>query len=227
MHSNEMAMELPRLPPPPPSSPPEGENAGPSQALAGEHVMSARDIDLEFSERNIISGKRRRTVSTRVRADIEEPLSKKISKPKSVNSYLSGICNQLDSFFPEIRARRNGPLVSRTLAGCMRRLGVAVKRKRPLGEDDILLVIADLGLSPAHDDMLFLSMLPAGHDGLLRLGELTIPDTVALRNARKLTLRQAVKATDANFSFFLPYHKADGFYEGNTIIIQRTTRLSR
>jgi hypothetical protein len=42
-------------------------------------------------------------------------------EPRSVNSYLSGICNQLETFFPEVRARRNGALVSRTLAGCMRR----------------------------------------------------------------------------------------------------------
>ncbi|KAJ7791988.1 hypothetical protein B0H14DRAFT_3499892 [Mycena olivaceomarginata] len=56
--------------------------------------------------------------------------------------------------------------------------------------------------------MLFLSMLTTRHDGLLRLGELTIPDSVALRNSRKITLRQ--------FSFFLPYHKADRFYDGNS-----------
>jgi hypothetical protein len=146
--------------------------------------------------------------------------------PKSVGSYLSGICNQLETFFPDVRAHRNGALVSRTLAGCMRRYGVPVKRKRPLGEDDILQVVDDLGQSRVHDNMLFLSMLTTGRDGLLRLGELTIPDSVALRNSRKITLRHTVKLAVDQFSFFLPYHKADRFYEGNTIIIQRTTRAS-
>ncbi|KAJ7751237.1 hypothetical protein DFH07DRAFT_961024 [Mycena maculata] len=135
--------------------------------------------------------------------------------PRSVNSYLSGICNQLEIYFPDVRARRNGVLVSRTLAGCMRRFGTPVNRKRPLGEDDIVQVVDDIGLSPAHDDMLFLSMLTTGRDGLLRLGEMTFPDAVRLRNARKLTLRHTVKIVADSYTFFLPYHKADRFYEGN------------
>lgn len=146
--------------------------------------------------------------------------------PRSVGSYLSGICSQLEVYFPDVRARRNSPLVSRTLAGCMRRFGVPVRRKRPLAEDDILQVVGAIGLSRAHDDMLFLTMLTTGKDGLLRLGELTVPDALLRRNARKLTLRHTVKITAVEFSFFLPYHKADRFYEGNTIIIQRTNRKS-
>ena len=53
-------------------------------------------------------------------------------KPDSVNSYLSGICRQLEPFFPDIRRNRNSMLVSRTLAGCMRRFGTPIKRKTPL-----------------------------------------------------------------------------------------------
>jgi hypothetical protein len=112
--------------------------------------------------------------------------------PRSVNSYLSGICNQLEPFFPEVRANRNSALVSCTLAGCMRRFGTPVVRKRPITEDDIVLVIADIGASRLHDDLLFLSMLTNGRDRLQRLGEMTIPDSVTLRNARKLTLRRTV-----------------------------------
>ncbi|KAJ7776591.1 hypothetical protein DFH07DRAFT_951722 [Mycena maculata] len=52
---------------------------------------------------------------------------------------------QLEPFFPEVRARRNGPLVSRTLAGCTRRFGTPVTRKRPITEDDIVQVISDIG----------------------------------------------------------------------------------
>jgi hypothetical protein len=146
--------------------------------------------------------------------------------PRSVNSYLSGICNQLEPFFPEVRANRNSALVSRTLAGCMRRFGTPVVRKRPITEDDIVLVIGDIGASRVHDDLLFLSMLTSGRDGLLRLGEMTMPDYVRLRNARKLSLRHTVNVFDDRYSYFLPYHKADRFYEGNIIIIQRTARLS-
>ncbi|KAF7318343.1 hypothetical protein HMN09_00343100 [Mycena chlorophos] len=146
--------------------------------------------------------------------------------PRSVASYLSGICSQLEPFFPDVRVRRNSALVSRTLAGCHRRWGTPVRRKRPLGEDDILLVVDDLALSQIHDDMLFLSMLTTGRDGLMRLGELTVHDSVLRRNARKITLRHTVRVQPDHFSFFLPYHKADRFYEGNTIIIQQTARRS-
>ena len=36
--------------------------------------------------------------------------------PRSVDSYLSGICNQLEPYFPEVRQNRKSPLVVRTLA---------------------------------------------------------------------------------------------------------------
>jgi hypothetical protein len=37
--------------------------------------------------------------------------------PKSVNSYLSGVCNQLEAFFPDVRKNCTSTLVTRTLAG--------------------------------------------------------------------------------------------------------------
>jgi hypothetical protein len=40
--------------------------------------------------------------------------------PKSVSSYLSGICQQLGPFFPGVRKARRSPLVERTLKGCRR-----------------------------------------------------------------------------------------------------------
>lgn len=147
-------------------------------------------------------------------------------KPDSVNSYLSGICNQLEPFFPEIRKRRNSMLVSRTLQGCMRRFGTPIKRKRPLSTTDIDAVFTSLRANPSHDNTLFMAMLTTGFYGLLRLGEMTFPDSVKLRNYRKVTMRRSVSVTDSHFSFFLPGHKADRFFEGNTIIIQKLTRTS-
>jgi hypothetical protein len=47
-------------------------------------------------------------------------------KPDSVNSYLSGICNQLEPFFPNVRQRRASILVSQTLAGCQWRFGTPI-----------------------------------------------------------------------------------------------------
>ena len=144
-------------------------------------------------------------------------------KAASVNSYLSGICNQLEPFFPDVRKARNSMLVSRTMTGCQRRYGTPVKRKRPLATSDLQTVISAIGSSTRHDDKLFLSMLETGFHGLMRLGEISFPDNVAQRNYRKVILRHTVNITEKSYSFWLPGHKADRFYEGNLIIIEKTT----
>jgi hypothetical protein len=141
--------------------------------------------------------------------------------PKSVDSYLSGICNQLESAFPNVRNVRKSPLVKNTLKGGKRLFGKGTKRKRPLSTADLLTVERSYAAipSPTHDDSLFVAILFSGFDGLMRLGELTWPDAVALRDWRKVTRRSSVKFTDSSVGFFLPGHKADKFFEGNQIIL--------
>ncbi|KAJ7358069.1 hypothetical protein DFH08DRAFT_911668 [Mycena albidolilacea] len=135
-------------------------------------------------------------------------------KPDSVKSYLSGICNQLEDVFPNVRKVRTSALVRRTLKGSKHLFGKGVKRKRPLSTSDLRTVVR-----PSHDDMLFLGMMFTGFDGLMRLGELAWPDTIALRNWRKVILHNTVKLTQSSVGFFLPGHKADIFFEGNQIVI--------
>ena len=60
-----------------------------------------------------------------------------------------------------------------------------------------------------------------GFHALLRLGELVFPDKRRLRNYKKIALRHTVSVTPTHYSFFLPSHKADPFFEGNTILIQK------
>jgi hypothetical protein len=55
----------------------------------------------------------------------------------------------------------------------------------------------------------------------MRLGELTISDDKSLFDHRKITSRTSVVATNDDYRFFLPAHKADKVFEGNTVIIQR------
>jgi hypothetical protein len=143
-------------------------------------------------------------------------------KPDSVNSYLSGVANQLEPFFPGARVHRNSNLIKRTVAGCRRRFGSPIKRKQPLSKSDLKVVIEKLGMSPLHDEKLFLAILLTGFHGLMRLGELCFPDRVASRNYKKVSLRHTVILNGSHYSFFLPRHKGDRFYEGNTIIIQNT-----
>ncbi|KAF9052275.1 hypothetical protein BDZ89DRAFT_1088428 [Hymenopellis radicata] len=116
--------------------------------------------------------------------------------PRSVGTYLSGVCNKLEPYFPEVRANRASHLVKRSLAGCLKR-------------------------DSSHDDILFVAMLCTGFCGLLRLGELSVPDNKKIRDYRKCSTRASVSWDDSGYGFELPYHKADRFFEGNKIKIIR------
>jgi hypothetical protein len=142
-------------------------------------------------------------------------------KPDSVNSYLSGICRQLEPFYPEVRRNRNSMLVSRTLTGCMRRFGTAVNRKTPLSRANLLFVIDSLVSSPSYDDILFVALILTGFYALMRLGELVFSDKKKLRNYRKIALRHSVSVLPEQYSFFLPAHKTDRFFEGNVVLVQK------
>jgi hypothetical protein len=100
--------------------------------------------------------------------------------PRSVDSYLSGICNQLEPYFLEVRQNRKSPLVVRTLAGAKHYRGTPTQRKSPLTVANLVTVSTDLSASTSHDDLLFQAQLNTGFAGLLRLGELTWPDTISL-----------------------------------------------
>ena len=111
-------------------------------------------------------------------------------------------------------------LCKRTLTGCRRLRGVPVNWKRALTMSDLHLVINHYSNSQSHDDLLFVSQLITGFFALMRLGELTIPDDKSLFDHRKITSRTSVSISNDDYRFFLPSHKADKFFEGNTIIIQ-------
>jgi hypothetical protein len=146
--------------------------------------------------------------------------------PDSVDSYLSGVCNQLEDHFPNVRKNRNSRLVAKTLAGCKRLRGKATKRKQPLTIRHLTIVVNWLKDRIArgnatHNDFLFVSQLLTGFYALLRLGELTYPDKKALRNPRKVSQRVSVAWRETGYGYFLPAHKADAFFEGNTLMIEK------
>jgi hypothetical protein len=89
--------------------------------------------------------------------------------PRSVESYLSGICNNLEPFSPEVWSNRASALVKRTLKGALRRHGQPTKRKAPLTTTLLQSIFNSLQTSADHDDMLFLSMLNTGFPGLSHL----------------------------------------------------------
>ena len=140
-------------------------------------------------------------------------------KPESVNAYLSGLVHVLETHFPEIRAARNHLLVTRTLAGCRRRFGTATLRKAPLSSADLENVVLRLAHPWSYDDLLFVVLLLVGFLGLLRLGEITSPDSKRHLSYCRVIRRSSVELTHTAFSFLLPAHKADRFFEGSKILI--------
>ena len=142
-------------------------------------------------------------------------------EPRSVTSYLSGICQQLEPYFPDVRTSRHTPLVERTMKGCLRLKSSATKRKRALTFGDLYLVLNHLTTSLVHDDLLFQTMLITGFFALMRLGELTFSNDVSLRNWKKISKRSTVVLSNDQYEFDLPSHKADRFFEGNRIIVKR------
>ena len=141
--------------------------------------------------------------------------------PKSVSGYLSGICQQLEPYFPNVRPSRHSPLVERTMKGCLRLKGSPITRKRALTFSDLFKVLNDLSSSSRHDDLLFTSLLVTGFFALMRLGELTFPNDKKLRNFRKISKRSSLSISDDQYDFHLPSHKADPFFEGNHIIVKK------
>ena len=142
-------------------------------------------------------------------------------KPKSVSSYLSGVCNQLEPFFPDVRSHRRHWLVSKTLAGCHKIFPSTTSRKRPVLRSE-LADITQQYTAPSFDDSLFLAILLTGFHGLMRLGELTWPDRKDLRDYRKVIMRNSVHIYPKSFDFTLPGHKADRLFEGSLVLIQST-----
>jgi hypothetical protein len=142
-------------------------------------------------------------------------------EPRSVRSYLSGICQQLEPYFPNVRSSRHSPLVERTMKGCLRLKSSPTKRKRALTLHDLSHVLEKMTNANSHDDKLFKCMLLSGFFALMRLGELSFPNEVKLRNWKKVSKRSSVNITHDQYEFHLPGHKADQFFEGNRIIIRK------
>jgi hypothetical protein len=137
----------------------------------------------------------------------------------SVAAYLSGICNCLEPHFPDVRSARNSHIVTRSLAGMKKLRGFSVPlQKRALSTDDISTLL-HVHRSGSHDDLLFLSMLLTAFSALLRLGEITISNSPAKRSSKKIIARHTLSLHTDRYSFQLPFHKADRFYQGSKIVV--------
>ena len=97
-------------------------------------------------------------------------------KPSSVDSYLSGICNELEPFHPDVWKNCRHHLVTRTLRGCKKLHAVPTTCKRPLSCTELAELCTQYMSSNSHDDLLFFIILLVGFHALMHLGELVGPD---------------------------------------------------
>ncbi|KAF8223680.1 hypothetical protein L208DRAFT_1315704 [Tricholoma matsutake] len=141
-------------------------------------------------------------------------------KPKSVDFYLLGICNQLEPFFPEVHCIDGTDLSSR-----QSRLGPSDPScKCPLTQSDLITTTHALSSSLSYNYKLFIALLLTGFHGLLHLGELVWPDHRTLQDYQKIIMCNTVHYSQGSSSYhlYLPGHKANCFFEGNDVIIQGT-----
>ncbi|KAF8553277.1 hypothetical protein OG21DRAFT_1510412, partial [Imleria badia] len=141
-------------------------------------------------------------------------------RPDSVVVYLAGICNRLESEFPDVRQHRTHPLVKRTLAGCLRRGRQQPSRKPPLTLTILHDVLSSSAQTALHNDLLFATLVATGFYVLMRLGELVWPDTVALQSFHKVILRFSLRIDNNSYSFTLPTHKSLKVGHGSDVLIR-------
>ena len=87
--------------------------------------------------------------------------------PCLVATYLSGICNNLEPYFPSVRTIRNNPLVIRSLTGMKKLKGsIPTHCRCALNEEDLVYLVKIFSTS-LYDDCLFLAILLTGFYGLM------------------------------------------------------------
>ena len=100
--------------------------------------------------------------------------------PKLVDSHLSSIINQMETFFFEVHQNWNCALISYTLKGAKRWHSAPIHYKKPLLLEDLNIVYHDLQSSTNHNNLLFLTQLC--------LTKLCFPDCLILCNFFKISL---------------------------------------
>ncbi|KIJ34231.1 hypothetical protein M422DRAFT_182388 [Sphaerobolus stellatus SS14] len=142
-------------------------------------------------------------------------------KPSTVGTYLSGICHLLEPYYPDVRKACSSQMVCRLLAGMKKLSGLQPTNcKRALTHEDLCFIISSLTVNPSYNDCLFIAMLLTSFFGLLQLGEITFPDNPCKCSFKKVIMSHTLSVVPMCLAFTLPYHKADQFYTGNTVIIE-------
>jgi hypothetical protein len=140
-------------------------------------------------------------------------------EPCSINSYLPGIINRLDTHFSHVQEVQKLLLVCCTLKGCKQCLSKPVQHKQPLTLDDLALVVDALRPSQAYDNLLFLTLLITGFKTLQWLAELCWPNAKKHQSYWKVPLQHTFTLTPGSASYLLPHHKMSTLGVGCEILL--------
>ena len=125
---------------------------------------------------------------------------------------VSGVCNQLEPYFPNVRAQHHHWLISKLLEGCKKMLPSSPNHKQPITHLELLHLSSSLLHMTTYDDILFLTMLLTGFHGLMCLRKLTWPDNKHLQDYHKVILCLTVIVHPVSYQFLLLGHKASCFF---------------
>jgi hypothetical protein len=76
-----------------------------------------------------------------------------------------------------------------------------------------------LSSSETYNNILFVALLLVSFFGLLHLGELVYPNDKMFDQPKKMICRSSVHLQANSLHFQLPFHKADCYFKGNTVLI--------
>ncbi|EKM60529.1 uncharacterized protein PHACADRAFT_82064 [Phanerochaete carnosa HHB-10118-sp] len=141
--------------------------------------------------------------------------------PFSVDSYLSGICNQLEPLYSDVCMLCRHPLITRTLARRNRMMNMLPSRKAALKLHHLFTPLRHFP-PHSHDNHLFCALLLSGFFTLHHLSELVWPDDTDLQSWWKVIPRASVTVTASSYGYMLPEHKADRLFAGSNILISNT-----
>lgn len=128
-------------------------------------------------------------------------------KPDSVNSYISGICNQLEYYFPNIRLHWKTPLIKCTMTSGKHMYGSPHRCQHTLTPADLETMMAHYPI-PSHDDLLFCSLLQTRFSALMCLRKLIDSDSPKLHDPHKTIQHSLVESTTNTFLYFSQGTKA-------------------
>ena len=80
-------------------------------------------------------------------------------KPDLVDTYLSGICHQLEPYFPDVWQIRRACLVHHTLDGCKHLWGTPMMQKQALTIADLSMVCDTYSHNCTYNNLLFCTQL--------------------------------------------------------------------